>query len=67
VTPLNEKSVLLFTMHGGEELLASEPGDRDEPRRTGPAHVALDLDALLLFERETGRRFIPAENGRGGS
>jgi multiple sugar transport system ATP-binding protein len=63
VTPLNEKSVLLFTMPGGEELLASEPGDRDEPRRTGPAHVALDLDAVLLFERDSGRRFIPAENG----
>jgi multiple sugar transport system ATP-binding protein len=63
VTPLNEKSVLLFTMPGGEELLASEPGDRDEPRRTGPAHVALDLDAALLFERDSGRRFIPAENG----
>jgi len=63
VTPLNEKSVLLFTMAGGEELLASDPGDRDEPRRTGPAHVALDLDAVLLFERESGRRFIPAENG----
>lgn len=63
VTPLNEKSVLLLTVEGGEELLASEAGDRDEPRRTGPAHVAFDLDALLLFERESGRRFIPAENG----
>jgi multiple sugar transport system ATP-binding protein len=67
VTPLNEKSVLLFTMAGGEELLASEPGDRDTPRRTGPAHVALDLDAVLLFERSSGRRFIPAVNGGGGS
>jgi multiple sugar transport system ATP-binding protein len=65
VTPLNEKSVLLFTMEGGEELLASEPGDRDVPRRTGPQHVAFDLDALLLFERGNGRRFIPAENGEG--
>lgn len=63
VTPLNEKSVLLLSMQGGEELLASEAGDRDEPRRTGPAHVALDLDAVLLFERDSGRRFIPAENG----
>lgn len=67
VTPLNEKSVLLLSMEGGEELLASEAGDRDEPRRTGPAHVALDLDAVLLFERESGRRFIPAGNGGGGS
>ena len=25
--------------------------------------TALDIDALLLFERESGQRFIPAENG----
>lgn len=67
VTPLNEKSVLLLAMQGGQELLASEAGDRDEPRRTGPAHIALDLDAVLLFERESGRRFIPAGKGGGGS
>jgi multiple sugar transport system ATP-binding protein len=60
VTPLNEKSVLLFTMEGGNELLASEAGDRDVPRRTGPSHLALDLDAVLLFDRNSGRRFIPA-------
>jgi hypothetical protein len=62
VTPLNEKSVLLFTMAGGNELLASEAGDRDVPRRTGPSRLALDLDALLLFDRDSGRRFIPADN-----
>jgi hypothetical protein len=64
---LNEKSVLLFTIAGGEELLASEAGDREAPRRTGRTHIALDLDALLLFERGSGRRFVPAENGGGGS
>jgi multiple sugar transport system ATP-binding protein len=62
VTPLNEKSVLLVTMEGGRELLASEAGDRDEPRRTGPSRLAVDLDALLLFERDSGRRFIPADD-----
>jgi multiple sugar transport system ATP-binding protein len=62
VTPLNEKSVLLVTMEGGRELLASEAGDRDEPRRTGPARLAVDLDAVLLFERDSGRRFIPADS-----
>jgi multiple sugar transport system ATP-binding protein len=62
VTPLNEKSVLLFTMAGGNELLASEAGDRDVPRRTGPSRLAVDLDALLLFDRNSGRRFIPADN-----
>ena len=66
VTPLNEKSVLLFTMQGGDELLASEAGERDVPRRTGTGHLALDLDALLLFERSSGRRFIPADGGGGG-
>jgi multiple sugar transport system ATP-binding protein len=62
VTPLNEKSVLLFTMEGGNELLASEAGDRDVPRRAGPSRLALDLDAVLLFDRASGRRFIPAGN-----
>jgi len=62
VTPLNEKSVLLFMIEGGSELLASEAGDRDEPRRTGPARLAVDLDAVLLFERGSGRRFVPADN-----
>jgi multiple sugar transport system ATP-binding protein len=62
VTPLNEKSVLLVTMEGGSELLASEAGDRDEPRRTGPSRLAIDLDAVLLFERDSGRRFIPADS-----
>jgi multiple sugar transport system ATP-binding protein len=62
VTPLNEKSVLLFTMEGGNELLASEAGDREVPRCTGPSRLALDLDAVLLFDRDNGRRFIPADN-----
>jgi len=60
VTPLNEKSVLLFTMDGGNELLASEAGDRGAPRRIGPSRLALDLDTVLLFDRDSGRRFIPA-------
>jgi hypothetical protein len=51
--------VLLFTMEGGNELLASEAGDRDVPRRTGPSHLALDIDAVLLFDRDSGRRFTP--------
>jgi multiple sugar transport system ATP-binding protein len=63
VTPLNEKSVLLLTMEGGREVLASEAGDRDEPRRTGPAHIAFDMDSVLLFDRASGQRFIPADDG----
>jgi multiple sugar transport system ATP-binding protein len=59
VTPLNEKSVLLLTTEGGHELLASEAGDRDIPRRAGPGRIELDLDAVLLFDRSSGRRFIP--------
>jgi hypothetical protein len=60
---LNEKSVLLLTMEGGQEVLASEAGDRDEPRRTGPAHIAFDMDTVLLFDRASGRRLIPADDG----
>jgi multiple sugar transport system ATP-binding protein len=63
VTPLNEKSVLLLTMEGGREVLASEAGDRDEPRQTGPAHIAFDVDSVLLFDRASGQRFIPADDG----
>jgi multiple sugar transport system ATP-binding protein len=61
VTPLNEKSVLLLTTEDGDELLASEAGDRDIPRRAGPGRIALDLDAVLLFDRASGRRFVPSE------
>ncbi|MDB5514633.1 MAG: yurJ2 [Tardiphaga sp.] len=64
VTPLNDKSVLLLTTEAGDELLASEAGDRDLPRRVGPGRVALDLDSVLLFDRESGRRFVPI-NGTG--
>jgi multiple sugar transport system ATP-binding protein len=60
VTPLNEKSVLLLNAAGGHELLASEAADRDIPRRAGPGRIALDLDAVLLFDRESGRRFVPS-------
>jgi multiple sugar transport system ATP-binding protein len=62
VTPLNEKSVLLLTTESGSELLASEAGDRDVPRRAGPGRIALDLDAVLLFDRESGRRFVPIDD-----
>lgn len=66
VTPLNEKSVLLLTTGDGQELLASEAGNRDVARNVGPGHVALDLDAVLLFDRKSGRRFIPlVRNGAG--
>ncbi len=67
VTPLNEKSVLLLTMEGGREVLASEAGDRDEPRRTGPAHIGFDMESVLLFDRASGRRFIPADDGGGAA
>jgi hypothetical protein len=43
-------------------LLASEAGDREIPRRTGPARIAIDLDAVLLFDRDSGMRFIPEDN-----
>jgi multiple sugar transport system ATP-binding protein len=65
VTPLNEKSVLLLTTADGRELLASEAGDREIPRSTGPGRIAVDLDVVLLFDRSSGRRFVPIQNGVG--
>ena len=49
-------------MQGGSELLASEAGDRECRVVTGSARIAVDLDAVLLFDRDSGTRFIPADN-----
>jgi len=64
VTPLNEKSCFLSRWKAVASCW---------PRRraivmcrvaTGPSCLAVDLDAVLLFERDSGRRFIPAGNIR---
>ncbi|MDQ0471711.1 ABC transporter ATP-binding protein [Labrys wisconsinensis] len=59
VTPLNEKTVLLLRTDDGRELLASEAGNEEAPRRHGPAHARFDAAAILLFEAAGGRRIAP--------
>ena len=61
VTPLNEKTVLLLRTMDGRELLASEAGTDEAPRRHGPAHARFDPDSVLLFEVPSGRRIAPKE------
>ena len=59
VTPLNEKTLLLLRAADGREILASESGTEDAPRRHGRAYARFDPSALLLFEAESGRRIPP--------
>jgi multiple sugar transport system ATP-binding protein len=59
VTPLNEKTVLLLRTGDGREILASEAGTDEAPRRHGAAHARFDSNAVLLFEAGTGRRIAP--------
>ena len=61
VTPLNDKSVLLLKLADGREILASEEEEREVARRPGPVHVAIDPEAVLLFERQSGRAFAPQQ------
>ena len=62
VTPLNEKSVLLLRTRDGRELLASESGEGELPRRHGPANASFDRDAILVFDAASGLRIAPQTN-----
>jgi multiple sugar transport system ATP-binding protein len=59
VTPLNEKTVLLLRTPDGQEILASEAGTDEAPRRHGPAHARFEGNAVLLFDAATGVRIPP--------
>ena len=59
VTPLNEKTLLLLRAADGREMLASEPGTDEAPRRHGPAYARFDPGAVLLFDAASGRRIPP--------
>jgi multiple sugar transport system ATP-binding protein len=59
VTPLNEKTLLLLRTDDGREILASEAGTDEAPRRPGPAFARFDPGAALLFDSATGRRIAP--------
>ena len=59
VTPLNERTLLLLRTDDGREILASEAGTNEAPRRHGPAFARFDPEAVLLFDPASGRRIIP--------
>ena len=59
VTPLNEKTLLLLRADDGREILASEAGTDEAPRRHGPAFARFDPGAALLFDNASGRRLAP--------
>lgn len=54
-TPLNEKAVTLVADDDGREILVSRPANAPGPGGS-EAHVAPDMSASLLFDRETGAR-----------
>ena len=59
VTPLNERTLLLLRTDDGGEILASEAGANEAPRRHGPAFARFGSRAVLLFESASGRRIAP--------
>ncbi len=59
VTPLNERTLLLLRTDDGREILASEAGTNEAPRRHGPAFARFDAEAVLLFDPAGGRRILP--------
>jgi multiple sugar transport system ATP-binding protein len=59
VTPLNERTLLLLRTDDGREILASEAGTNEAPRRHGGAFARFDAEAVLLFDPASGRRIVP--------
>ena len=62
-TPLNEKTVTLAATKSHREILVSRPAGTPEPDH-GNAHVAMDMDNALLFDRATGARIIAADTSK---
>jgi multiple sugar transport system ATP-binding protein len=58
VTPLNERTLLLLRTDDGREILASEAGTNEAPRRHGPAFARFEAESILLFDPTSGRRII---------
>jgi len=59
VTPLNERTLLLLRTDDGHEILASEAGTNEAPRRHGAAFARFDAEAVLLFDAAGGQRILP--------
>jgi multiple sugar transport system ATP-binding protein len=58
-TPLNERTLLLLRTDDGREILASEAGTNEAPRRHGPGFARFDAEAVLLFDPASGHRVVP--------
>ncbi|MDJ0684611.1 MAG: ABC transporter ATP-binding protein [Alphaproteobacteria bacterium] len=54
-TPLNEKTVTLAVTARNREILISRPATTPGPD-SNDAHIVLEPDGVLLFDRETGAR-----------
>ena len=63
-TPLNEKTVTLTNTTNRREILISRPAGTPGPV-SGTAHIAMDMNAALLFDRGTGSRIEPSAQLRG--
>ncbi len=59
VTPLNEKIVTLALTSGNREILTSRPSGTAGPE-SGHAAIAIDTQAIHLFDKQTGERISPA-------
>ncbi|ACP23200.1 putative sugar ABC transporter, ATP-binding protein (plasmid) [Sinorhizobium fredii NGR234] len=59
-TPLNEKTVTLALTARRREILVSRPAGMPGPQ-TGPAYLAINSRATLLFDKESGRLMRPSE------
>ena len=59
--PLNEKTVSLAVTARGREIMLSRPAGTPGPK-SGPAHMAINARAALLFDRATGN-LIPGASG----
>src|ERR1700722_1981199 len=59
VTPLNERTLLLLRTDDGHEILASEAGTNEAPRRHGRAFARFNPESVLLFDPASGRRILP--------
>lgn len=56
--PLNEKTVTLVQTAGARELMISRPAGTPGPS-SGRAHIAIDSQSALLFDRQTGALIVP--------
>lgn len=59
-TPLNEKTVTLALTQRGREIMISRPAGTPGPV-SGRAWLAVDAASALLFDRDSGNRFVPSQ------